>query len=144
MVHVQQFGNKKWSKCAEYLAGRSGKQCRERWHNHLDPDINKNPWSDAEHAIFVENHTKLGNQWALIAQFLPGRTDNAVKNRWNNMRAKATGERSSGKKRKLADALLQHQPDPHVMDPIQTSVAGGSQPRRGELMRKPGKYSELD
>jgi len=108
MAHVQHFGNWKWSKCAEYLVGRSGKQCRERWHNHLDPNINKNPWSDAEHAIFVDSHTKFGNQWALIAQFLPGRTDNAVKNRWNNMRAKATGERSSGKKkRKLADALMQ-------------------------------------
>jgi myb proto-oncogene protein len=25
--------------------GRIGKQCRERWHNHLNPDIKKDDWS---------------------------------------------------------------------------------------------------
>ena len=24
---------------------RMGKQCRERWHNHLKPDINKDEWT---------------------------------------------------------------------------------------------------
>ena len=33
------------------LKGRSGKQCRERWHNHLDPNINKSPWTDKEELI---------------------------------------------------------------------------------------------
>jgi hypothetical protein len=28
--------------------GRIGKQCRERWHNHLNPDINKEEWSETE------------------------------------------------------------------------------------------------
>jgi len=36
---VEQYGLRKWSHIAQALPGRIGKQCRERWHNHLRPDI---------------------------------------------------------------------------------------------------------
>ena len=36
---VRQLGERKWAMISEKLEGRAGKQCRERWHNHLRPDI---------------------------------------------------------------------------------------------------------
>nr|KJB71388.1 hypothetical protein B456_011G120200 [Gossypium raimondii] len=36
---VKQYGVRKWAQIAESLVGRAGKQCRERWHNHLRPNI---------------------------------------------------------------------------------------------------------
>jgi hypothetical protein len=88
-----QKGIARWSEIAKQVPGRIGKQCRERWFNHLDPEIKKSDWTPEEDAKLIEGQAKLGNKWSLIAkEFLPGRPENAVKNRWNAATRRRKGE----------------------------------------------------
>eukprot|EP00826_Nyctotherus_ovalis_P011056 TRINITY_DN12888_c0_g2_i4.p1 TRINITY_DN12888_c0_g2~~TRINITY_DN12888_c0_g2_i4.p1 ORF type:complete len:307 (+),score=55.29 TRINITY_DN12888_c0_g2_i4:239-1159(+) len=80
--------NSDWTRIAEALHAlktchglqRTPKQCRERWHNRVDPAIKTSPWTEDETDRFFELFRTHGPKWSLIALQLTGRTDNTVKN----------------------------------------------------------------
>lgn len=75
-------GPQKWSLCAKNILGRSGKQCRERWFNILNPDVRKGEWKAEEDALIFQMFQTCGPKWTMIAACLEGRTENSIKNRF--------------------------------------------------------------
>lgn len=104
----------KWSEVAKDLNSRSGrnvyragKQCRERWNNHLDPNVSRGPWCDKEDMDLMRLIQEKGKKWSEISKCIPtSRTENAVKNRFNSLIKKEKANLKQTKQKTNSEHLL--------------------------------------
>ncbi|XP_042482311.1 transcription factor MYB64-like [Macadamia integrifolia] len=137
---VKQYGVRKWAQIAQKLSGRAGKQCRERWHNHLRPDIKKDTWSEEEERVLVESHKKVGNKWAEIAKQITGRTENAIKNHWN-----ATKRRQNSKRKTKNSVFHGGKSHPSILeDYIRSKILEDNCTSTDLILPEPSKFTLKD
>ena len=101
---VETYGMNNWMTVAQQFPGRKPKQCKERYLNHLDPNITRKPWTEEEDQIMLKYREIYGNKWSEIKNFLPGRTANQIKNRFFSHFAEKLS--MEGKKVKMLNSVF--------------------------------------
>ena len=86
--------SKKWALIANQLSGKTQKQAYARWRDYLQPGLTSRPWTRWEETHLLDCQAHIGNQWAILARFMPGRSPNAIKNRFHATKRKM--ERQTG------------------------------------------------
>ena len=96
---VKDNGPYNWTKCSEFIKGRSGKQCREHWNNSLDPNLTKGQWTTEEDLLIMIFYEKYDGSWKRIIPVFPSRTENSIKNRFfSQLRKLASKNQQTGRK----------------------------------------------
>lgn len=83
MLLVSLFGDKNWGEVAEFIPGKTKRQCRERYKIYLAPGINHGNWRQCDDERLNALYCQIGPRWSLLTRFFPGRTANFLKNRYN-------------------------------------------------------------
>lgn len=91
---IEIYGPKKWDKIAQSMPGRTGRQCRDRFANYLDPSLVNGPWTEQEDILLEQKVYELGQHWNAIAKFFNGRSTNNIKNRWHTYICKQKKKKS--------------------------------------------------
>ena len=125
---------------------RTGKSCRLRWLNYLRPDLRRGNITPQEQLLILELHSRWGNRWSKIAQHLPGRTDNEIKNYWRTRVQKHAKQLKCDVNSQQFKDVMRYLWMPRLVERIQAAAAnknasGAGDPPAGAAPRAPPSHS---
>ncbi|KAL2244336.1 transcription factor MYB108 [Sesamum indicum] len=125
--YIAHHGEGRWNSLAR-SAGlkRTGKSCRLRWLNYLRPDVRRGNITLEEQLLILELHSRWGNRWSKIAQHLPGRTDNEIKNYWRTRVQKHAKQLKCDVNSKQFKDTMRYLWMPRLVERIQAAAAASS------------------
>ncbi|CAA3001922.1 transcription factor MYB108-like [Olea europaea subsp. europaea] len=125
--YISQHGEGRWNSLAQ-SAGlkRTGKSCRLRWLNYLRPDVRRGNITLEEQLLILELHSRWGNRWSKIAQYLPGRTDNEIKNYWRTRVQKHAKQLKCDVNSKRFKDTMRYLWMPRLVERIQAAAAAAA------------------
>jgi hypothetical protein len=119
---VKRHGQCHWQTIASSMPGRTARQCRDRFTNYLVPNLSQAAWSPEEDRVLLERFRELGPHWSRIAPFLPGRSSNAIKNRWYTYLRRKNSKRFAVSDAAPEEPPASEQPDPPMCRQIECAA----------------------
>jgi hypothetical protein len=138
---VLTMGTTSWKALAQQIPGRTGKQCRERWVNHLRPVILRDKWTPADDRVLIVQQGMSGNHWAQIAQALPGRSTTAIKNRWMWLCKRAARETLAKRHASPPPMVMERGPESKVVPKEHPVLELPRFPHASQELCEPGELS---
>ena len=80
---VKEIGFSSWKLVSMRMKNRTPRQCKERWINYLQPNINKDKWTKPEDDLLFYLVNKLGSKWNTLSSYFNNRPPVILKNRFN-------------------------------------------------------------
>ncbi|KAB2067854.1 hypothetical protein ES319_A09G256700v1 [Gossypium barbadense] len=125
--YIASHGEGRWNSLALFAGlKRTGKSCRLRWLNYLRPDVRRGNITLEEQLLILELHSRWGNRWSKIAQHLPGRTDNEIKNYWRTRVQKHAKQLKCDVNSKQFKDTMRYLWMPRLVERIQAGIASSS------------------
>ncbi len=69
LIELVRIHGEHWTTIAAQIPERNSKQCHDRWSCHLDPKIDRDPWTEEEDKLLLEKVKEFGPHWSFIEQF---------------------------------------------------------------------------
>lgn len=87
---VMKYGINQWARVSSLLVRKTGKQCKARWFEWLDPSVKKTEWSQEEDEKLLHLAKIMPTQWNTIAPIV-GRTAHQCLERYERLLDKVGG-----------------------------------------------------
>ncbi|XP_039129436.1 transcription factor MYB2-like [Dioscorea cayenensis subsp. rotundata] len=141
--YIANHGEGRWNSLARHAGlKRTGKSCRLRWLNYLRPDVRRGNITPEEQLLILELHSRWGNRWSKIAQHLPGRTDNEIKNYWRTRVQKHAKQLKCDVNSKQFKDVMKYLWMPRLIERIK-AASGVSPAITGVLQNSPSSHHHL-
>jgi hypothetical protein len=79
---IEQFGPRDWKVIATKVGSRDPRQCRERYNNYFDPNLQARQWTVEEDLLLEQKFTEYGPRWAAMTAFFPTHSRDNIKAHW--------------------------------------------------------------
>jgi len=81
---IKEIGPCKWSRVAEFVPGKTAKQCCDRWRIHMNGKSGKNKFNSEDDAVLEKAVREMGHDWTLVAEAVAGKTERQCRDRYKN------------------------------------------------------------